>query len=453
VLLDKKVDEVGCGDDGYGWNDFVLTSSEEKRRYMAVQLYESCREKIGDEAALLLVNAETGVRISCDAYVDHQSELCFPVDRKTGFVDLNFFREFMDAVLQTRVAILGGNDNDSKPYEWASYGEHVFTEMLTDSRSQLWARKDPVYGTWTLYDSLNGNKIRLSLDDKPDPERSSLPELVDLKITDYCNQGCKYCYQGSSMDGKHSRDINSILWALEKIGVFEVAIGGGEPTLHPKFSDILQRVNWCNMTANFSTRKLSWMNNIETRSKVLDNSGTFAFSIENRNGVSQLNEALHGVDVVKKPNIQVIPEIISKYEFEAILREACRNRIGVTLLGFKETGRGGEYLQDKWTQKSDEWLGVIKGLYDKEWLPKLGFDTVLAAKHQETLEGMGVPSYMYYTTEGTFSMYIDAVNMVCGPSSFCSKSELVKLPDKGGTGDLVACILKAFIGWQEDRDA
>ena len=62
--------------------------------------------------------------------------------------------------------------------------------------------------------------------------KAAAPELVDIKITDYCPFGCKYCYQGSTAKGTHAKTdtINTLSYALGRMHVFEVALGGGEPT-------------------------------------------------------------------------------------------------------------------------------------------------------------------------------------------------------------------------------
>jgi len=65
---------------------------------------------------------------------------------------------------------------------------------------------------------------------------------VDIKITDYCPFGCPFCYQGSTVKGIHA-DFEELKKAIDffvdKVGVFEVILGGGEPTLYPHIEDLL----------------------------------------------------------------------------------------------------------------------------------------------------------------------------------------------------------------------
>ncbi|MBF0538226.1 MAG: radical SAM protein [Nitrospirae bacterium] len=64
-------------------------------------------------------------------------------------------------------------------------------------------------------------------------------------LTDYCNIKCIHC----SMDcgpGKNThlphKDIVSLLKQLIELGIFEIALNGGEPVLHPDFFNIVQTI-------------------------------------------------------------------------------------------------------------------------------------------------------------------------------------------------------------------
>ncbi|VBB09566.1 radical sam [Lucifera butyrica] len=71
------------------------------------------------------------------------------------------------------------------------------------------------------------------------------PELADISISNYCTKQCKYCYRASSPDGTFIslEDYSFILEQLtsKRYGpVFQVALGGGEPLLHPQITEILR---------------------------------------------------------------------------------------------------------------------------------------------------------------------------------------------------------------------
>ena len=63
-----------------------------------------------------------------------------------------------------------------------------------------------------------------------------------LQITTKCNMTCAHCCYNCSTRGKHG-NYNTIIDAIafaREIDDETIAIGGGEPTLHPQFFDILK---------------------------------------------------------------------------------------------------------------------------------------------------------------------------------------------------------------------
>jgi radical SAM additional 4Fe4S-binding domain len=68
------------------------------------------------------------------------------------------------------------------------------------------------------------------------------PELLDISITNYCDKGCSFCYRKSNSNGDFItiEDYEFIMQQAEKIGVLQVALGGGNPNQHPNFVNILE---------------------------------------------------------------------------------------------------------------------------------------------------------------------------------------------------------------------
>jgi MoaA/NifB/PqqE/SkfB family radical SAM enzyme len=63
-----------------------------------------------------------------------------------------------------------------------------------------------------------------------------------LQITTKCNMKCAHCCYSCTMRGKHmewSTVVDAIAFARD-FDDYSIAIGGGEPTLHPRFFDILK---------------------------------------------------------------------------------------------------------------------------------------------------------------------------------------------------------------------
>jgi organic radical activating enzyme len=68
---------------------------------------------------------------------------------------------------------------------------------------------------------------------------------VYIQITTKCNMRCAHCCYSCNGHGRHM-DFHLALDAMRmanEYGEF-VTLGGGEPTLHPRFFDILRRALW-----------------------------------------------------------------------------------------------------------------------------------------------------------------------------------------------------------------
>ena len=249
------------------------------------------------------------------------------------------------------------------------------------------------------------------------PERSSLPELVDLKITDFCPFNCGFCYMGSTVKGEHAhaRTIKGIVAELAKAQVFEIAIGGGEPTLHPDFVDICKDIAYHGISCNFTTKSLAWLRDLKQALPIVETCTAFAFSADSVEDVQEVHDAWAPYRSQIVCNIQLVVGVVTERDLAAILVQAKELRLPVTLLGFKTTGRGGRFHRDAY-----DWLQVVKDA----GYSRIGIDTVLAA----TLEGQeDVPDLFYHTKEGAWSMYVDATTQRAGPSSYCAPEKMVDI--------------------------
>lgn len=76
-------------------------------------------------------------------------------------------------------------------------------ETKIKKRSKIAVRFDK--SAVVFFDRRNGTKLRFAIGKY---EKASKPELVDIKISDYCSYGCSWCYQGSTTLGQHSTPEN-----------------------------------------------------------------------------------------------------------------------------------------------------------------------------------------------------------------------------------------------------
>lgn len=426
---------------GFDWDKFILASKEAKASYMASQLIGNFDGIMPLNTARTIIQGLTGVPKERIQYVDHQSQQRFPVTLSPDcmdFVNLDFFMDMFNYVVNNNVVIVGGNDNDDEGRSIPIDYVKRLTFCPEDSDEKIIARKDKKYNTWTLFNVRNGTKIKLSFDNSYIAGQVSTPELVDLKITDYCSKGCAFCYQGSTINGKHAdqQTLRQVLNALQDLGVFEVALGGGEPTEYPDFIDLLRQIHDRNIIPNFSTKSLKWMDDSDNIAKVLKYIGAYAYSVQTEEELKELIEKIENCpnskELKKKTTIQIIPAIVGPEELKKIFILASEKHLPVTLLGFKSNNRGADYTETNQLYDEGCWIEVYKQVKEEYYAKagfylKIGIDTCLANKYEQELKAMNIPSWCYYTKEGQFSMYIDTVNKVMGPSSFCNDEERIKM--------------------------
>jgi len=418
--------------DNFGWSFFTLASKEARQEYLAATLYENLSRAFPDTLVkvimkgLNLPNLAQASWGGLECGIDHQSLYNLPFEFGSKTVSVQFFQEFHDYLMRDGVLILGGNDNDGDAHSLYDNSAELSFGGWEPDQAPYVCRKDGDW--WTLYSPYDGHRVTFSFLDNPSTYAPKTPLLMDLKITDYCNHGCAYCYQGSTTEGRHfdAQRIWSYVNLLRTGGVFEVAIGGGEPTQCPSFDVFVSQLNDAGIRANFTTKSIDWLEDEKRADKIIASIGAFAYSAGEYS--TQTIERIYaifkyrGYDL-KKFTIQVVPATMSKSSLEQILKLAHHLRIRTTLLGFKETGRGSRFkeiaVKRSWNKFNEsEWLDVLINLNSKKELGQISIDTTMASKYEGDLKSSGIPEWMYHIEEGRYSMYLDMVANAYGPSSY-----------------------------------
>ncbi len=414
VLLPNPRNDSYHDETTFGWEYFTLTSNEDKMRYLAAQLIslgwdnEACLEKIKT------ISPTSDISIGDYSGVDHQSvSSLFTND------------DFIKVLLNDRIAILGGNDN-SEPLE-LNDGTKLITDLSYGS-DKVKFRNDKGYSI--IFNPTNGTKVRLkSNETDPDYVKSSTPELVDLKITNYCLKNCKFCYQSSTPEGVHAKmdDILEILDHLKEAGVFEVAIGGGEPTSHPEFTRIIKEIKDRGMIPNFTTFTDDWLENPELVKACYDVGGI---------GVSC--NSVKSLDLVKKINSKIYgPNIMAQHVFGSVplsytidlMKSCAQDGYDLLLLGFKEVGFGKSYVRFDEGDDLDIFFKIGLSEYMSITCNTLSVDTAFIDQHPTIMKVLDAPKELATSPEGKFSCYIDAVTMKMGPSSYVEEDMMTDYSD------------------------
>ncbi|MHA1331112.1 MAG: radical SAM protein [Candidatus Hodarchaeales archaeon] len=215
------------------------------------------------------------------------------------------------------------------------------------------------------------------------PLVSEGPEFVDLSLGTKCNSNCPYCYTSSSKNGEFIslKDYYRVLSELEQNRVYQVAIGGGEPTMHPNFIHILQMMREeYSIIPNYTTNGTLITEELAQISSEL--CGAVALSYHNNREKDQLKvmELLSnsGVNSV----LHVVADRSTLPYFSYIVRKFGEMGMrAVAFLLFKPSGRGkglkNEILTISDMAKLDEQFQEVFNIA-KDFNFTVGFDTCFA---------------------------------------------------------------------------
>jgi hypothetical protein len=462
VIIPGGAEDFDVESQEFGWDHFTAGSKRAKLHWLGHAVSHVL--PLNDEIRRMAINGIMGIDdFSTDGYIDHQSVIDLPMSFDGKGPHPEYLKEVVEFLSRDDVVILGGSDQDDEVHPLRGKAtKDVDLTPYTDRSSspERVARKEDGY--WVIFDREGGTKVRFAIGEgavrgekkegQPIARCSRTPELVDVKITDYCDGKCGYCYQGSSKYGTHASlgDIQNLVYSLKYLEVFEVAIGGGEPTLHPDFAEILSIFRSHYIVPNFTTKRKEWLFDDGAR-KILDLCGSFALSVTNEGEVDRLICARdyiysRGSFPDGKFCINVVMGTVSMEALRNIAKKCRDHGVDVTLLGFKKPKRTPEEM--RWFQKQpyDGWLDAVKGNYG---YTRVGIDTALAKEFQVQLDQTGVPKTLYTTEEGVFSMYIDLVDGKMGPSSYCSKKDFIDIKPSTYNRDEQ----KYLIGTQQIQEA
>lgn len=440
ILLPPGTYTEKKGDDTYSWDHFVLSQPEDKLSYLSLIWRASIPHDMDPEQRIALEEQIFGPHAASNhGYIDHQSIFYLPRPYGTSakgeaLPDTEFMEALKQYFLDPSLNILGGNDNE----EDDRGGFNL--PLPTYGRRGLVCRNDGTH--WVVFNRETGIKFRFTLAPGELVKEGELglssptPELVDLKISDNCPFDCEFCYQNSRSDGAFARieDVETILDELARLKTFEVAIGGGEPTMHPEFGAFLWEAERRGITPNFSTRNLAFLDDKRLVQIVRDTCGGFAYSARTPAEIEEYAKKLdaNGFDgrsyfnsAAPAPSVQIVLVPGKEEELAAMLAATNKHRLSVTLLAFKAVGRGAKYR----TPRSKLDVGAIVTILGSAQ-QRVGVDTpLLSILGSQALDDMGVWRGLYEFDEGMRSCYIDAVTRTMGPFSYCHPEQMVKLQD------------------------
>lgn len=128
--------------------------------------------------------------------------------------------------------------------------------MRLKMHGDLIIREYPKQHYKTIFNKRIGFFMRVEEDGYTEPFwAESGPELLDVSITNYCEHNCEFCYRKSNRNGKHM-SLESLKYVIKQAndaGVFQIALGGGNPNQHPYFVDVLRMIRESGIIPSYTT--------------------------------------------------------------------------------------------------------------------------------------------------------------------------------------------------------
>lgn len=145
-------------------------------------------------------------------------------------------------------------------------------------------------------------------------ESSSKLDSMYIQITEWCNLQCKHCYSwnGSRFPREYSfRQIKSLVDQAVGLNCKTLVLSGGEPLLHPQFSEIIQYASSklkINILSNGtlidgSTAKLLADHNVKIQISL---DGATAEAHDRIRGYGAFAKTLKGIKFLKKAGVKVV---------------------------------------------------------------------------------------------------------------------------------------------------
>lgn len=251
----------------------------------------------------------------------------------------------------------------------------------------------------------DGTKIRRVIDASIPPV---LPEQMDLKITDWCDAGCAWCHEKSTLRGQHG-DLDAAIALLQSMPAgTEIAIGGGDPLSHPDFARFVRTI-----------REKGLIPSVTVNGRHLARHRPLLETLTGEGSLFGVGVSLY--DKIPDWDYEhMVVHMIAGVDNPDLLDKIDR-RFKVLLLGYKRHGRG-----IKWAMGERE-KAVENNI--KHWRRALFW---LARQHHLSFDTLGIeqlePQRLFADPEtfqrhhmgdeGTFSMYVDAVTQTYGVSSY-----------------------------------
>lgn len=211
----------------------------------------------------------------------------------------------------------------------------------------------------------------------------SAPLEVHLSVTNACSKQCGHCYMDSGERdlGEMSADeFRKAVDLLAEMGVFHMALGGGEALERADFFELASYVRERGIVPNLTTNGLLLTPETAEKCRIF---GQVNVSVDWSDDVAAAGQGgnayskwARGVDLLRDAGVSVgLNCVVTRQNFDRLGQvlafAAKRNLTDVEFLRFKPSGRGRlEYFESRLTpDQNREFYPMLKRLYDEYNVP------------------------------------------------------------------------------------
>jgi len=249
----------------------------------------------------------------------------------------------------------------------------------------------------------DGTKIRIQPDDNADFV-PAFAENCDVKITDSCDGGCPFCYEGCTPEGKHGELLNLPLW--DTLHPYtELAINGNDLS-HPQLKDFLIEMKKRKIIVNMTINQKHFMKYRQDIASYVTDKYIHGVGISL---IDPTDDFLYAASSLYNSVIHTIAGITTPEQYRAMYDK----KLKILILGYKTRGRGQQYFSHNVASVLENQLWLQENLKE---LPNrfnvVSFDNL--ALEQLYVKESGILTddewnEFYMGDDGNYTFYIDLV--------------------------------------------
>lgn len=268
-------------------------------------------------------------------------------------------------------------------------------------------------GYYALFDSDKGISFRGGINGENPFWKESGPELLDISITNYCERECSFCYRKSNINGMHM-DLSlyrRIIGEAKKLGVFQVALGGGNPNQHPDFIDILRITKEIGIVPSYTTNGMGMTDSIFKATKMYAGAVAVSWYKPYDIPIRVINKCYEYEIPV---NIHFILSDDSIDEAYLLLEEKCLEKVNaIIFLNYKPLG----LFKKKILRSSNKLNKLLSRVLSFEKC-KIGFDSCMISYLMPFTKSINLES-IDFCEAARFSAFISEKGMMFPCSFMC----------------------------------